>query len=420
MARELHRLSAKAVEKKTKPGYHADGGGLYLQISPSGSKSWLFRYMLNQRRREMGLGSFTGVSLADARDKAANCRRIVANRIDPIDAKHSDRARRANEAAKSITFTACAERFIKAHEAGWKNEKHVAQWQNTIKTYCEPTLGATPVENVDTGLVLKVLEPIWTEKPETASRVRGRIERVLDWAKARGYRTGDNPSRWRGHLDKLLPALRKKHRVKHHPALPFREIGPFVAKLRTEEGTAARALELLILSTTRTIETIAARWPEFDLAEAVWVIPPERVKTHKEHRVPLSKQAVELLRSLKEQRIQGEDFVFPGRPGKYLSNMALLALLERMGRDDITVHGFRSTFRDWASECTNYPSEVCEMALAHAVSNAVEAAYRRGDLFEKRHRLMSDWAKYCGNVKAPGEVVPLKRKGGQPMPEAIS
>lgn len=261
--------------------------------------------------------------------------------------------------------------------------------------------------------MLQALEPIWSKKPETTSRVRERIERVLDWAKARGYRAGDNPARWRGHLDKLLPSLKKSHRVKHHAALPFRDIGPFMVKLRAEEGTAARALELLILTTARTIETIAARWPEFDLDSAMWVIPPERVKTHKEHRVPLSPQAVKLLRSLKEQRRDDEDFVFPGRSGKHLSNMALLALLERMRRDDITVHGFRSTFRDWASESTNYPREVCEMALAHAVGNAVEAAYRRGDLFEKRRPLMSmsDWAKYCDTVKALDEVVPLKRKG---------
>jgi len=411
LARQLQILSAKAVEKKSKPGYYADGGGLYLQVSSSGSKSWVFYYMLNRRRREMGLGSLIGVTLAEARTRAADCRRLVANRIDPIDARDSDRARQAVEATKSLTFAECAERFIKAHRTGWKNEKHVAQWQNTIETYCEPVFGDVPVQDVDTGLVLKALEPIWAKKPETASRVRGRIERVLDWAKAREHRTGDNPARWRGHLDKLLPTLEKKKRVKHHPALPFREIGRFMVKLRAEEGAGARALELLILTATRTIETISARWPEFDLNAATWIIPPERVKTHKEHRVPLSPHAVKLLRSLKEKRIDGENFVFPGRPGKHLSNMALLALLERMGRDNITVHGFRSTFRDWASESTNYPREVCEMALAHAVSNAVEAAYRRGDLFEKRRRLMSDWAKYCDNVKALGEVVQLKRKG---------
>ncbi len=410
MARQLQKLSFKAVEKKTTPGYYADGGGLYLQVSPSGSKSWLFQYKVNRKRREMGLGSLVAVGLAEAREKAAECRRLLANRIDPIDARASDRARQALEAAKSIAFGECAESFIKAHQASWKNDKHLAQWRSTIKTYCAPVFGATPVQRIDTTLVLKVLEPIWTKKPETAGRVRGRIERVLDWAKVRGYRDGENPARWRGHLDKLLPSLKKSRRVKHHAALPFRDIGAFMANLRTQEGIAARALELLILTTTRTIEIIAARWPEFDLDSATWVIPPERVKTQKEHRVPLSLQAVKLLRSLEDTRIDGEDFVFPWRLGKHLSNNSLLTLLERMGRDDITGHGFRSTFRDWAAETTNYPREVCEMALAHAVGTAVEAAYRRGDLFEKRRRLMSDWAKYCDKVRESGKVLPLKRK----------
>lgn len=415
MAHQLRRLSAKAVEKKSKPGYYADGGGLYLQVSPSGSKSWLLRFMINGKAREMGLGSLRGVSLAEARDKAADCQRLLANRLDPIDARDSERARQAPEAAKSITFSECAERFIKAHEAGWKNEKHVAQWQNTLTTYCSPIVGSVPVQNVDTGLVLKVLEPIWTKKPETASRMRGRIERVLDWAKARGHRAGDNPARWRGHLDKLLPTLEKRKRVKHHPALPYRGIGRFVAKLRAEEGTGARALEFLILTATRTAEVIGARWPEIDLDAAVWTVPAERVKAHIEHRVPLSPQAVKLLRSLKAKRADTEAFVFSGmRAETPLSNMALLALLGRMGRDDITVHGFRSTFRDWASECTNYPREVCEMALAHTISNAAEAAYRRGDLFDKRRRLMAEWAKYCGdNGKPLGVVVPLKRKAAR-------
>ena len=410
MARELQKLSYKAVEKKTKPGYYADGGGLYLQIGPSGNKSWLFRYMLNRKRHEMGLGSVLAVSLAEARGKAGDCRRLLAERIDPIETRDRERVRQALETAKAITFSKCAESFIKAHQADWKNEKHREQWQNTINTYCEPVFGTLPVQRIDTTLVLRVLEPIWTPKPETAGRVRGRIERVLDWAKVRGYRDGENPARWRGHLDTLLPSLKKSRRVKHHAALPFRDVGAFMVELRAAEGIAARALELLVLSATRTTETVAARWPEFDLDAATWVIPPERVKTHKEHRVPLSAQAVRLMRSLQQRRIDGEDFVFPWRPGKPLSNNALLTLLERMGRGDITGHGFRSTFRDWASETTNYPHEVCEMALAHAVGSAVEAAYRRGDLFEKRRRLMSDWAKYCDRVREPGEVVPLKRK----------
>lgn len=407
MARQLHKLSFKAVEKNSKPGCYADGGGLYLQIGPSGNKSWLFRYMLNRQAREMGLGSVIVVSLARAREKAADCRRLLAERIDPIEARNNARMRQALETARTVSFAECAELFIKAHKADWKNPKHVDQWQNTINAYCDPVFGATPVQNVDTALVLKALEPIWAAKPETASRVRGRVERVLDWAKARSYRNGENPARWRGHLDKLLPKLEKKKRVKHHPALPFRDIGSFMLKVRAEDGIAARALEFLILTTTRTIETIAARWIELDLEAAMWVIPPERMKAHNEHRVPLSAAAVKLLRSLQTTRRDGEEFVFPGMPGRHLSNMALLALLRRMGRDDVTVHGFRSTFRDWASETTNYPHEVCEMALAHTVSNAVEAAYRRGDLFEKRRRLMAEWSKYCDGWQVNGAVVPL-------------
>lgn len=410
MTRPLQKLSFKFVEKTSKPGCYADGGGLYLQVGSSGNKSWLFRYMLNRKAREMGLGSALAVSLARAREKAAQCRRFLAEGIDPIEARNSERAREALQAAKSISFAACADRFINSHKAGWKNPKHVDQWRSTIKTYCEPIFGATPVQEVDTALVLKALEPIWAKKPETASRVRGRIERILDWAKARGHRDSENPARWRGHLDKLLPNLEKKKRVKHHPALPYRDIGPFMKDLRSEEGSAARALELLILTSTRTIETIAARWSEFDMDNSVWLIPAERMKAHKEHRVPLAPPALKLLRALQQQRVDGEEFVFCGSPSRHLSNMALLALLRRMKREDITVHGFRSTFRDWAAECTNYSREVCEMALAHVVSNAVEAAYRRGDLFEKRRRLMIDWAKFCDTVRVPGEVVSLKTK----------
>lgn len=417
MARKVHRLSAKKVASNLEPGYYSDGGGLYMQVGPSGSKSWIFRFMRHTvssngkpMSRDMGLGSLLGLSLAEAREKAADCRRLLANRIDPIDARDSVRARQALEAAKSMAFTECAAAFIKANRAGWKNEKHIAQWENTIATYAQPVFGSLSVQAVDTGLVLKALEPIWTEKPETATRLRARIERVLDWATARGYRTGDNPARWRGHMDKLLPKLEKRRRVKHLAALPFAEMGTFMTALRTHQGVAARALEFLILTATRTSEVICARWSEIDMEGAVWNIPAERMKAHRAHRVPLSPQAVKLLRSM--EALRRGDFVFPGpREGKPLSDMAMLVLLERMERDDITVHGFRSTFRDWASECTNYPREVCEMALAHAVSDQVEAAYRRGDLVEKRRRLMSEWAKYCDNTKALGEVVALKSKG---------
>lgn len=412
MAREIDRLSPKAVVHKKRPGYHPDGGGLYLQVSPTGSKSWVFRFMLAGKAREMGLGPLHIISLAEARTKAADCRKLLLARVDPIEARDAENARTAIESARSITFAECAAAYIKAHKAGWKNAKHVDQWTNTLKTYCGLVMGSLPVREVDTGLVLKVLEAIWTEKPETASRLRARIEKVLDWATVRGYRSGDNPARWRGHLDKLLPKLEKRKRVKHHPALPFEQVGAFMESLRAQEGIAARALEFTVLTAGRTGEVIGAKWDEIDLNAALWTIPAARMKAHREHRVPLSPRAVKLLQGLLATR-RG-DYVFPGqKEGTSLSNMAMLELLKRMDRTDLTVHGFRSTFRDWASERTNYPREVCEMALAHTVSDQVEAAYRRGDLFEKRRRLMNEWAKYCETTKQAGKVLPMRRKASK-------
>lgn len=408
MKRQLLRLSPKEVVNKRKPGYYPDGGGLYLQVTESGGKSWLFRFVLNGKERQMGLGPFHTVTLAEARAAAVECRKLLLAKIDPIEARKAKQAGEALNAAKSITFNECATAYIKAHRAGWKNAKHADQWTNTLETYCGKAFGALPVQGVDTGLVLKALEPIWTTKHETASRVRGRIESVLNWATSRGYRTGDNPARLRGHLDNLLPAISKRRRVQHHPALPYTELGAFIASLRKQEGIAAKALEFTILTAARTGEVIGARREEFDLDAALWTIPAKRMKAEKEHRVPLSSRAVEIIREL--EKTHKGDFVFPGgKEGKPLSNMAMLELLKRMERDDLTVHGFRSTFRDWASERTNYPREVCEMALAHSVSDQVEAAYRRGDLFEKRRRLMAEWAKHCNNPKRTGEVVSLAR-----------
>lgn len=409
MKRQLLKLSSKSVAAAKKPGYYGDGGGLYLQVSAFGTKSWVFRYTIAGRAREMGLGPLHTVSLAEARQKAVDCRRLVLARVDPIEARDTEHAGKVLSAARSITFRQCAAVYIKAHRAGWKNAKHADQWTNTIEAYCSPVIGSLPVQAVDTGLVLKVLEPIWTEKPETASRLRARIEKVLDWATVRTYRTGDNPARWRGHLDKLLPKLEKRKRVKHHPALPFDEMGKFMELLREQDGVAARALEFLILTATRTGEVIGAKWGEIDLNAALWTIPAGRMKAHREHRVPLPPRALKLLRALYNAKLG--DYVFPGqKEDAPLSNMAMLELLKRMERDDITVHGFRSTFRDWAAERTNYPREVCEMALAHAVGDQVEAAYRRGDLFEKRRRLMIDWAKHCELHRQPGKVLPLRRK----------
>jgi integrase len=306
-----------------------------------------------------------------------------------------------------MTFKDCAERYIEAHRPGWKNPKHAKQWPSTLEDYVYPVFGPIPVQAVDVGLVMKALEPIWKTKPETASRVRGRIESILDWATARGYRQGENPARWRGHLDKLLPARGKVQKVKHHAALPYGEMGDFVAELRGQEGVAARALEFLILTATRTGEVIGARWDEFDLAKKVWTVPGERMKAGKEHRVPLSERALAIIEEMKGQGVNDHPFLFPGgRPGKPLSNMAMLKLLQRMDRGDLTAHGFRSTFRDWAAEMTHFPTEVAEMALAHTVSDKVEAAYRRGDLFQKRRELMEAWARYC-EPKPGSNVVPL-------------
>ncbi len=343
----------------------------------------------------MGLGPLHTVLLADARQEAEKCRKLLRDGFDPINERRVRRTRQQVESAKAMTFRDCADAYIKSHSAGWKNAKHASQWQNTLNTYVYPAFGDLPVQAVDTGLVIKVLEQIWTVKTETASRVRGRIEAVLDWASARKYREGENPARWRGHLDKLLPARSKVQKVRHHAALPFDQIGNFMASLREQNGVAARGLEFQILTAARPGEAIGARWEEVDFTQSVWAIPEERMKGDREHRVPLSPPAVALLRGMKE--IAQSDFVFPGaRSGRPLSNMAFLMLLKkRMGCGDLTAHGFRSTFRDWAAERTAYPAEAAEMALAHAVNNKVEAAYRRGDLFEKRRRLMIDWGVFC-------------------------
>lgn len=408
MSREIHRLSAPQVSKSKKPGLYADGGGLYLQISKSGARSWLFRYMLAGRSREMGLGPLRIVSLAEAREKAAHCRKLLQGKIDPIEARDSKRGHEALEAAKAVTFAECAQAYIDSHRAGWKNAKHAAQWETTLKTYVYPVFEKMPVQGIDTTLVLKVLEPIWTTKAETASRVRGRIESVLDWARVRGYRTGDNPARWRGHLAELLPPRSKVQTVQHHPALPYAEMAEFIAELRKPRGVAALALEFLILTAARTGEVIGAKPGEFDHKEKIWTVPAERMKAKREHRVPLSPRAFKILEEVLTGN--GGSYVFPGARSKSpLSSMAMLALLERMGRPELTVHGFRSSFSDWAAERTNFPSEVREMALAHRIPDKAEAAYRRGDLFEKRRRLMTEWQRYC--ERKPGAVVSIAAAG---------
>jgi integrase len=401
MAKMIERLSPRRVATQRLPGYFADGGGLYLQVSPAGTKSWIFRFTLNGRAREMGLGSQITFSLSEARAKALECRKQVSVGVDPIDARDALKTQGKLNAAKALTFAQCAEKYITAHRAGWRNAKHASQWENTLKTYADPIIGKLPVQRIDVALVMRVLEPIWEEKPESASRLRGRIESILDWATARGLRSGDNPARWRGHLDSLLPARSKIQAVTHHPALPYTELGIFVKSLRAQQGIAALALQFTILNAARTGETIGARGTEFDLAAGVWTIPAERMKSKREHRVPLSKRAIEIVRAA--QPAAGSNlkpgFIFAGRRAhESLSNMAMLQLLARMGRSDLTVHGFRSTFRDWAAESTNYPRELAEAALSHVNADKVEAAYLHSDLFEKRRKLMDSWARFSSTV----------------------
>ncbi|MDA0653924.1 MAG: integrase arm-type DNA-binding domain-containing protein [Proteobacteria bacterium] len=398
MAREPGKLTALAVARAKRRGLYSDGGGLYLQVASSGARSWIFRYQTAGRRHYMGLGGAAAVSLADARQKAGEARRVLGAGNDPINATRTRVAASAAKAANAITFSEAAARYIDSHAAGWRSEKHAAQWRATLETYVVPVLGNVPVALVDVAMILKVLEPIWFEKHETARRLRGRIEAVLDWAAARNMRTGDNPARWRERLVHLLPNRPKATAVRHHPALPYVQMGEFMAELRLQRGTAARALEFLALTAARTSEVTGAQWQEIDIGGAIWVVPSSRIKAGKEHRVPLSALALAILRTMAKTR-RGV-FVFPGgKPARPLTNMAMAGVLKRMGRDEITVHGFRSTFRDWAAEMTNYPREVAEMALAHSVGDKVEAAYRRGDLFDKRRRIMAEWAKHCARIE---------------------
>lgn len=397
MAKQVERLSPEIVANTNKPGMYPDGLGLYLQVSVWKTKSWLFRYQRFNRLRSLGLGACHTITLMEARKRARKAREMLLDGVDPIDAKRSSRDQQRLESARGMTFDQCAAAYIDAKKPGWKNAKHADQWTNTINTYASPIIGKLPVAEVDTALVMKVLQPIWTTKTETATRLRSRIESVLGWATVSKYRTGENPARWRGHLDNLLAPRSKVKKVEHHPALPYKEMGAFMADLREQKGMAALALEYTILTASRTGEVIGARWDEIDLPSKTWTIPPERMKADKEHLVPLCDRAIEILEEL--QPLGGE-FVFHGlKPDKPLSNMAMLSLLKRMERSDLTVHGFRSTFRDWAAEQTAYPHEMAEMALAHAVSNKTEAAYRRGNLFKKRVRMMQDWQKHCDTLR---------------------
>lgn len=405
----MTRFTALAVKRLVTPGRHGDGGGLYLQVRDAAHRSWLFRYRLHGKDREMGLGPLADVSLADARDAAGACRKLVLAGVDPIEHRQALRAEQA-AAAGANTFREVAARYMDAHRAGWRNAKHEYQWTQSLTAYAYPQLGDVPVSRVDTAGVMAALEPIWRTKSETALRVRGRIEAVLDYAAAHGWRTGDNPARWRGHLSNLLPAPRKVAKVEHHAALPYGEVAAFLARVASEGGTAAVALRFTILTACRTSEALGATWREMDMGKATWTVPGERMKAGREHSVPLSGPALAILATMALAGTEPGGFVFPGstrgrgaagrkdKPGP-LSNMAMTALLRRMDRGDLTVHGFRSTFRDWAGEETSHPREVMEMALAHTLRGKAEAAYARGDLFTKRAALMADWAAFCLHVK---------------------
>lgn len=396
MPKKLNNALTPLAVKNAKPGRHADGGGLHLLVKESGARSWVFRFMLNGKSRDVGLGTAGpgGTSLAAARDARDALRLKVKSGIDPLDERQWETAKALAEfqAAQiaGVTFKAVAEAYIETNEGSWRNDKHRLQWKNTLSTYVYPVIGDLPVAKVGTAHVLQILEPIWKAKTETASRLRGRMETILDAAKARGYRDGENPARWRGHIAQILPARSRLTRG-HHKAMPYEAVPAFVGALHQRAAVAALALEFAILTAARTGEVIGAKWGEVDLEKAVWTIPANRMKAGKEHRVPLSPRAVEILNAVQGLR---QEWLFPAVRGGALSGMAMSMLLRRM-QVDVTVHGFRSSFRDWCAESTGYGHEVAEMALAHTIDNKVERAYRRGDLFDKRRRLMGDWATFC-------------------------
>jgi integrase len=396
------KLTAVKVSRVTSPGMYSDGHGLYLQVQHGGSRSWIFRYKRANRGHFMGLGSAAVVTLARARELAMEQRRLLAEGRDPLEAR---RAQRQTINKAIVTFRQAAESYLAAHEHSWKSTVHRLQWRTTLETVVYPTIGGTDVAAVDTAAVLTVLQPIWSRTPETADRIRGRIESILSAAKAAGLRSGENPALWRGHLETLLPAPSKLRPTVHHKALAYRDVPAFVAELRSRNSMSAAALLFTILTGGRRSEVLGATWGEVNFVERVWTIPGSRMKAGKEHRVPLSDAAVEILRPLYE--VRSGPFVFPGKPGRPLSEAAMQGLLRIMGRN-LTTHGFRSSFRDWSAEQTSFASEVCEAALAHVVGNQTERAYKRTDLFDRRRRLMDEWARFCEQAPTTAEVVAIR------------
>lgn len=423
---QTKRLTTAFVRNAKEPGVYPDGDRLYLQVTTGkngqANKSWLFRFKLRGKERQMGLGSLNVVGLADARDEAERCRKLVRQGKDPIQLRNAERAQEHVTSARSQTFDQCAAAYMAAKEVGWKNAKHREQWRNTLKAYASPVIGKLPVGEINTGLVMRVIQPIWTTKPETAGRVRGRIEAILDWAKVIGYREGENPARWRGHLDHLLAARGKVRKVRPQPALPHAQIGEFMAALRAQQGSGARALEFAILCGARSGEVRKARWDgdEINITEKVWMVPADRMKGGREHRVPLSPAAIAVIEQM--LAVRQSNWVFAGdREGNPLSDMTLTEVIRRMnearqaaglprwtdpkqGGREVVPHGFRSTFRDWLSERTSFARELGEAALAHVAGDKVEAAYSRTGFFEKRRRLMDAWAAACGRAEGPKVV----------------
>jgi len=419
MGRTLNRLSPVKVRTLTRDGHYADGGGLYLSVQEGGrNKSWLFRYAIQERNekgrqleRWMGLGPIETVTLAEAREAALQCRKLRQQGIDPIEQRNAARAAAQVAKAKALTFDQCVASYLADHRPKWRSIRHSQQWEWTLRDYASPLIGRLPVASIDTALVVKVLQqdvegkPFWQARPESASRLRGRIESVLSWATVREFRSGDNPARWTGHLKELLPSRRQLRATVHYPALPYREIGPFITLVRAQKGVVPRAFEFLVLTAARTQEVLGSRWTEFDFEQRIWTRPAGRMKGGVPHRVPLSGRALAIVQEM--WSLRQNELVFPGQRGT-LNPSNFFKFLKGLGRGDITSHGFRSTFRDWAGEQTNFPREVCEDALAHRVGGPVEEAYRRGDFLEKRRRLMEAWADFCERPAPSGEVVPIR------------
>jgi integrase len=410
MARLLERLTALKVQRAG-AGWHNDGGGLYLKVDKGGAAGWLFRYG-RQGRHYLGLGPLHAVTLAEARTKARACRALLAEGRDPVNEHKARRAAVRFDSAKAVTFKQAADRYHDSHRASLRSAKHAGEWRRSLTVYAEPTIGALPTSAIDTPLVLKILEPIWSKQP-LADRIRQRVEVVLDWAKARNLRMGENPARWRGHLDQLLPSPRKVVKVAHHPALPYADAPAFLTKLRAKSGTAARCLEFLMLTAARLNEAREATWSEFgDLAVAMWILPAARMKADRDHKVPLSRDAVAVLKQMEVHRRPGNDFVFPGGlPQRPIGGTAIRDLVKAYD-NTLTVHGLRSTFKDWAAETSSFQNHVVEQALAHAIPTAVEKAYRRGELLEKRRKLIEQWARFCASAPGSPKVIPLGRRHG--------